>query len=111
MLSRKIITCAMILKTLYHGSNSFMVSKPMSSGIDCCREGAALNAIEVPSLDAIDNDHEKEATRLAKSIIGWLDREWIPQEVHVQMAQSVERSYIKARNDGETEVSAIVSGW
>lgn len=67
--------------------------------------GTRLNAIEVPSLNDIDDNHEKEAIRLANSITGWLDEEWIPQEVHVQMADCVEKVYIKARNDGETEVS------
>ena len=67
-----------------------------------------LNAIEVPSLDGLDNNHEKEAARLAKSIIGWLDREWFPQEVHVQMATCVEKSFLKARNEGETEVGGTL---
>ena len=63
-----------------------------------------LNAIEVPSLEVLDDNHEKEASRLAKSITGWLDDEWMPQEVHVQMAESAASSFIRARNDGETEV-------
>ena len=64
-----------------------------------------LHAIEVPTLDDLDNSHEKEGSRLAQSIIGWLDQEWMPQEVHVQMATCVKDSFVKARNDGETEVS------
>lgn len=66
-----------------------------------------LHAIEVPSLDDLDGNHDKEGSRLAKSVIGWLDREWIPQEVHVQLAESVEKTFVKARNEGETEVSNL----
>ncbi len=75
----------------------------------------SLKAIEVPSLESLDNknknndsgtfSHEEEGTRLAKSIIGWLDQEWIPQDVHVQMANCVKKTYVQAREDGETEVS------
>jgi len=99
---------ATLLLLLNQGIDSFIVKK--SSPIIRSKDksiivGFPLHVIEVPTLDDLGDNHEKEASRLAQSIVGWLDREWIPQEVHVQMASCVEQTYIKARLEGETEVS------
>ena len=58
--------------------------------------------------EAIDNDHEAEGTRLAASITGWLDQEWMPQEVHVQMAESAKLSYITSRNSGQHNIADVL---
>lgn len=45
---------------------------------------------------------------MAKSIVAWLDAEWMPQEVHVQMAESAKKSYIQCRQEGDTEIMSIM---
>ena len=69
---------------------------------------APLNAIEELTLDALE-DHEAEGTRMSASIAGWLDIEWMPQEVHVQMGESAKVSYIRAREEGTVEVMDIMT--
>ena len=51
-----------------------------------------LNLLELSSkvktvdLSSIDDDHEREGQLMADSIVAWLDDEWIPQQVHVDIA-------------------------
>lgn len=63
--------------------------------------------VEVVTLEALD-DHEAEGTKMAKSITAWLDAEWMPQQVHVEMAESAKASYIKCREDGVVEIMCIM---
>lgn len=106
-----------ICLALFHRVQSFTV-QPLSKSSAAVTKQAhivfsasstKLNAIEVPSLDALDDNHEKEAARLAQSISGWLDREWYPQEVHLQMATCVEKTFLKARSEGETEIMNVMT--
>ncbi|KAL3909193.1 MAG: hypothetical protein SGILL_008181, partial [Bacillariaceae sp.] len=66
-----------------------------------------LFGIETVSLSEL-TDHEKEGTLLAESIARWLDKEWIPQEVHIKMGESAKASYIKVRESGEDDVMDIM---
>ena len=59
------------------------------------------------SLEALE-DHDEEGARMAKSIAAWLDAEWMPQEIHVQMAESAKKSYISCRQDGDNEIMSIM---
>ena len=65
------------------------------------------NKIESVSLESLQ-DHQVEGTLMAKSIAAWLDAEWMPQEVHVQMAESAKQSYIQCREAGEGEIMSIM---
>ena len=67
-----------------------------------------LNAIEVMNVADLD-DHEAEGTRLSKSVAGWLDREWMTQEVHVQMGEVCKQTYIRCRENGEAEIMSIMT--
>mmetsp|Transcript_21797 Transcript_21797/g.47593 ORF Transcript_21797/g.47593 Transcript_21797/m.47593 type:complete len:181 (-) Transcript_21797:154-696(-) len=68
-----------------------------------------LNMVEQIDLQAaINDDHEAEGERMAASITGWLDVEWYPQSVHVDMAQSAKSSYIAARTNGEHGISDVL---
>lgn len=60
------------------------------------------------SLEALHDNHELEGTRMAKSITAWLDAEWMPQDVHVKMAESAKLSYIYCRENGEEEIMSIM---
>jgi hypothetical protein len=64
---------------------------------------------EVRSVSLEDlEDHDEEGARMAKSITAWLDAEWMPQEVHVQMAESAKKSYISCRQEGDNEIMSIM---
>jgi hypothetical protein len=55
-----------------------------------------------------DEEHEQIGQELADSIIRWLDSEWFPQEIHVQMGLSAKRSYIECRSANENDVMDIM---
>ena len=55
-----------------------------------------LYAVQTVSLKDLDN-HDEEGTLMAESIVKWLDDEWIPQDVHVRMAESAKKSYVLCR--------------
>jgi hypothetical protein len=66
-----------------------------------------LYAVETVSLKSLEN-HEVEGKLLAESIAKWLDDEWMPQDVHVRMAESAKTSYITCREDGQDDVMDIL---
>ena len=41
--------------------------------------------------------HERVGQQLAESIQRWLDSEWFPQDIHLQMGLSAKRSYVQCR--------------
>jgi hypothetical protein len=63
--------------------------------------------VQVVSLKDL-TDHEADGSLMAESIVKWLDAEWMPQTVHVEMAESAKNSYISARTEGETEIMSIM---
>merc|ERR1719291_47579 len=65
-------------------------------------------AIEPISLDSLGEDHASVGTKMKESIVSWLDAEWIPQEVHIQMASSAENTYITCRESGEDDIAEIM---
>ena len=101
------LSIASLCLLLIHQVASFTVIQPLSASNIKSSITTQLNAIEVPSLDILTDDHEKEGARLAKSIAGWLDDEWLPQEIHVQMGESAKNSFIKARTSGKDEVRFV----
>eukprot|EP00532_Pseudo-nitzschia_australis_P001110 CAMPEP_0168187856 /NCGR_PEP_ID=MMETSP0139_2-20121125/15280_1 /TAXON_ID=44445 /ORGANISM="Pseudo-nitzschia australis, Strain 10249 10 AB" /LENGTH=105 /DNA_ID=CAMNT_0008110141 /DNA_START=315 /DNA_END=632 /DNA_ORIENTATION=- len=56
----------------------------------------------------MDNDHEKEGQLMAESIVRWLDIEWMPQQVHIDMAESAKRSYVQCREKNQSDVMDIM---
>ena len=64
--------------------------------------------IEVVSLETLSSDHEAEGNRMALSLAGWLDQEWMPQQVHKDMAESAKQSYIKCRLAGENDIMSVM---
>jgi hypothetical protein len=46
---------------------------------------------------------------MALSIAQFLDQEWMPQEVHVRMADCAKKSYVSCREAGETDVMSIMT--
>ena len=69
---------------------------------------ATSNGIQIVDLRSMDDDHEKEGQLMANSIIAWLDAEWIPQQVHIDMAESAKRSYIQCRESDQSDVMDIM---
>ena len=77
--------------TIRPGISSF------SSFLGAVTEGS--NDIQTVDLTSMDEDHEKEGQLMAESIIAWLDAEWIPQQVHIDMAARAKASYIDCRQN------------
>ena len=68
----------------------------------------ARYAIEAADVTSLEN-HEEEGTKLAKSIAGWLDIEWLPQQIHIDMGESAKRTYISQREAGVSDVMCIMT--
>lgn len=66
------------------------------------------NGIQTVDLRGIDDDHEKEGQLMADSIVAWLDAEWMPQQVHIDMADSAKRSYVQCREAGQNDVMDVM---
>jgi hypothetical protein len=64
-------------------------------------------AVNIVSLEGLTN-HEEEGTLLATSIAKWLDAEWMPQKIHVAMAESAKQSYMQARQAGEADIMSVM---
>ena len=64
--------------------------------------------IQTVDLGSIDDDHEKEGQLMADSITAWLDAEWIPQQVHIDMAECAKKSYVKCREAGQNDVMDVM---
>jgi hypothetical protein len=81
-----------------------------AAGIESNLESAAGEGIQMIDLanGRLDADHDVEGQLLADSIVRWLDAEWMPQEVHVQMAISVKNSYVRCRDNARDDVSDIM---
>ena len=66
-------------------------------------------AIEALTLESLDDNHERVGTELAGSVQRWLDAEWMPQQVHVDLGEAVKQTYIACRRDqGQADLSAIM---
>jgi len=65
-------------------------------------------SVDTLSVETMSNDHEKEGARMAKSIAVWLDIEWCPQEIHVEMGNSAKKSYISCRENGDMDIMSIM---
>jgi len=70
-------------------------------------QSGLMMVVEEDVLDELTN-HEEEGSRLARSLAGWLDVEWMPQEVHVRMGESAKRSFVAARESGENTIGPIM---
>lgn len=66
------------------------------------------NGIQTVDLSGIEDDHEKEGQLMADSIVAWLDSEWLPQQVHIDMAQCAKKSYIECREAGQNDVMDVM---
>ena len=65
------------------------------------------SGVQVVSLEVLTN-HEEEGSLLAVSLIKWLDAEWMPQDIHVTMGESAKKSYIEARENGESDIMSVM---
>jgi hypothetical protein len=63
--------------------------------------------VESISLESL-TDHEKEGALLATSVAKWLDAEWMPQDIHVEMGLSAKKSYMMCRQEGDGEIMSIM---
>lgn len=64
--------------------------------------------VESVSVESLQ-DHEQVAEELANSIQRWLDAEWMPQQVHMQMGLSCKQSYLNCRQTGEHDLMTIMT--
>eukprot|EP00591_Stephanopyxis_turris_P005048 CAMPEP_0195514102 /NCGR_PEP_ID=MMETSP0794_2-20130614/5591_1 /TAXON_ID=515487 /ORGANISM="Stephanopyxis turris, Strain CCMP 815" /LENGTH=118 /DNA_ID=CAMNT_0040642271 /DNA_START=291 /DNA_END=647 /DNA_ORIENTATION=- len=65
-------------------------------------------AIEAASVESLQGNHEEEGDKMAASIVSWLDAEWIPQQVHIDMAQVAKNTYVTCRKAGDADVASIM---
>jgi hypothetical protein len=70
-------------------------------------EPSAVTTIDLTG-GTLDGNHQVEGKKLAESIVRWLDAEWMPQEVHLRMAESARASYVRCRESGKTDVMDIM---
>ena len=71
--------------------------RPLSS-ISSSPNDSTSTGVESLSLDIFGNDHEQVGDEIATSVQAMLDTEWMPQNIHYKMGQSVKQSYIKVRS-------------
>lgn len=70
--------------------------------------GGSSGNVETITVESLSSDHEAEGTRMAASLVAWLDVEWMPQEVHIRMGESAKTSYVACREAGEHDVMSIM---
>eukprot|EP00339_Tiarina_fusa_P024339 CAMPEP_0117003154 /NCGR_PEP_ID=MMETSP0472-20121206/4560_1 /TAXON_ID=693140 ORGANISM="Tiarina fusus, Strain LIS" /NCGR_SAMPLE_ID=MMETSP0472 /ASSEMBLY_ACC=CAM_ASM_000603 /LENGTH=156 /DNA_ID=CAMNT_0004703691 /DNA_START=95 /DNA_END=565 /DNA_ORIENTATION=- len=88
-------------------SASAWVSSNRPAGVGRFGTTTQLKAVETVSLASLSN-HEEDGTKVAESVTKWLDQEWIPQQVHIDMAESAKKSYIACRESGRDDVGDIL---
>mmetsp|Transcript_2471 Transcript_2471/g.3639 ORF Transcript_2471/g.3639 Transcript_2471/m.3639 type:complete len:177 (+) Transcript_2471:61-591(+) len=66
------------------------------------------SGVTVLSLDVLGDNHDQVGSEIATSVTAWLDAEWIPQQVHIDMAESVKKSYVRGRMAGEEQIMEIM---
>jgi hypothetical protein len=71
-------------------------------------DDSGVKTIDLSVGELADGNHEEVGQQMAESIIRWLDSEWMPQEVHVSMAESAKQSYIQCRESGQHDVMDIM---
>lgn len=68
----------------------------------------ASESVQSISVEGMGDNHEEVGEDLAGSVQRWLDAEWMPQEVHVQMGKSCKRTYMQCREEGEVDLMALM---
>lgn len=99
----KTLSCVAILSNPVNS----LISAGLSTSETSHDSSLQAKLVQTVSLESLEN-HEQEGTFLAESIRKWLDDEWIPQEVHIKMAESAQKSYIKCRQNGDDDVMDIL---
>lgn len=104
---RKLIAISTIFLTQYTEAFAPIKPRDFSRTSLLLRSESEQNGITVMSLQGFEN-HEEDGERLAISIQNWLDMEWVPQEIHVQIGLSAKRSYIQCRDKGNHDIMDIM---
>ena len=68
-----------------------------------------MRMVESIRLDNLEDNHDAVGTELAGSLQRMLDSEWMPQEVHRQVADQVKATYVACRQGGEDDLMAIMT--
>jgi hypothetical protein len=68
----------------------------------------ARNMVESVSVEGMGDNHEAVGLELAGSVQRWLDAEWMPQEVHVQIGESCKKTYMQCRQEGEADLMSVM---
>jgi len=104
--------CFLLFAISSSGCQGWM--SPQAHYLSSSRNAARLFAdttgtgVQTVDLEKMDNDHEKEGQLMAESIVRWLDIEWMPQQVHIDMAESAKRSYVQCREKNQSDVMDIM---
>jgi hypothetical protein len=67
-----------------------------------------FSKVESFTLESISPDHDLVGQELADSLQKMLDTEWLPQDVHAEVAAQVRTTYITCRTNGEDDLMAIM---
>jgi hypothetical protein len=93
-------------RALFRSSSSSSASASASLIVRQAEGGS--ESVESISVANMGDNHEAVGEDLAGSVQRWLDAEWMPQEVHVQMGQSCKRTYMTCREEGEVDLMALM---
>mmetsp|Transcript_1750 Transcript_1750/g.4219 ORF Transcript_1750/g.4219 Transcript_1750/m.4219 type:complete len:154 (+) Transcript_1750:27-488(+) len=88
-------------------SHAWVVQPQKRTDILCLQSTAQDGKVSALTLESLQN-HEEEGEAMAASIARWLDKEWMPQEVHQKMGTCAKQAYIRARTEGDAEVMSIM---
>lgn len=65
--------------------------------------------VESITLESLDTNHDTVGAELAASLQRMLDSEWMPQDVHAQVAEQVKSTYVACRNAGDDDLMTIMT--
>ena len=116
ILSTRAAAAAAAASTTSHRPARVLTTRLSSNnGIDAANDTTATTTtattttIESLTVSALPDDHEQVGQELAESIQRWLDAEWMPQDIHLEMGLSVKASYVKCRVSGHEDLMMIMT--
>lgn len=59
--------------------------------------------VDTIKLDGLGDDHSQVGAELGASVQRWLDSEWMPQDIHVQIGDSCAATYVACRTTRNTD--------
>eukprot|EP01026_Neomeris_dumetosa_P071793 TRINITY_DN7275_c0_g1_i1.p3 TRINITY_DN7275_c0_g1~~TRINITY_DN7275_c0_g1_i1.p3 ORF type:complete len:182 (-),score=30.68 TRINITY_DN7275_c0_g1_i1:227-733(-) len=80
--------------------------KNLSCNVQEKNEDELVQSVILPTSENL----EEEKIWIADQVRQWLDDEWTPLEVHEKLGEAAGEAYVKMRETGENELSAVLLG-